>query len=90
VIIDNAPWHTAQSVEDKISEWEDKGMFIFRLPTYSPHLNLIETLWRKMKLEWLKPDAYESKEELHQAINNILVNYNNDEFNIDFTINMSS
>jgi transposase len=89
VILDNAPWHTSQSVGNKITEWENKGMFIFRLPTYSPHLNLIETLWRKMKLEWIKPQAYENKQTLHDAINNILTNYNNDEFNIDFTLNLS-
>ena len=89
VILDNAPWHTSQSVENKITEWENKGMFIFRLPTYSPHLNLIETLWRKMKLEWIKPEAYENKETLHKAVNKILTNYNNEEFNIDFTLKLS-
>lgn len=89
VVLDNAPWHISQSVEDKIKEWEDMGMFIFRLPTYSPHLNLIETLWRKMKLEWLKPEAYETKESLHAAINNILKNYNSEDFKIDFTLKQS-
>ena len=89
VILDNAPWHISKSVEAKINEWEDKGMFIFRLPTYSPHLNLIETLWRKMKLEWLAPEAYENKQTLHKAVNNILTNYGRDEFNIDFTLNIN-
>lgn len=89
VIVDNAPWHVSQAVENKIEEWEDKGMFIFRLPTYSPHLNLIEILWRKMKLEWLRPEDYENRETLHKAINNILTNYSTDEFKIDFTLNLS-
>ena len=86
VILDNAPWHISGSVENKIEEWENQGLFIFRLPTYSPHLNIIETLWRKMKLEWLKPEDYENKQSLHQAVNNILENYNNEEFNIDFSL----
>ncbi len=86
VILDNAPWHISGSVENKIEEWENQGLFIFRLPTYSPHLNIIETLWRKMKLEWLKPQDYENKQSLHQAVNNILMNYNKEEFNIDFSV----
>lgn len=49
VVLDNAPWHVSKMVEKKIQEWENKGLFIFYLPTYSPHLNIIETLWRKMK-----------------------------------------
>jgi transposase len=89
VILDNAPWHISGSVEEKIEEWEEKGLFIFRLPTYSPHLNIIETLWRKMKNEWLKPQDYENKHSLHRAVNIILSNYNNDEFNIDFSLNIS-
>lgn len=86
VVLDNAPWHVSKVVEQKIKEWENKGLFIFYLPTYSPHLNIIETLWRKMKLEWLKPEHFENKETLHAAINNILKNYNDDEFNIKFSI----
>jgi len=89
VVLDNAPWHTAQNIEDRIQEWEEKGLFIFRLPPYSPHLNKIETLWRKIKYEWLKPKDYSSKEQLHQAINHILKNYNNENFNIDFGIKLS-
>ena len=27
--------------------------YLFYLPTYSPHLHNIETLWRNMKYEWL-------------------------------------
>ena len=44
---------------------------------------------RKMKLEWLEPEDFENKETLHKAINNILKNYNNDEFKIDFSIKLS-
>ena len=40
-----------------------------------------------MKLEWLKPKDYKSKEKLHQAIKNILKNYGKQNYNIDFLIN---
>jgi len=89
VIVDNAPWHNSAAVENKEAEWVEQNMFIFRLPTYSPHLNLIETLWRKMKLEWLKPGDFENKHTLHNAVNNILVNFGNEEFDIDFSIDLS-
>jgi len=88
VILDNAPWHISQSVENKIEQWEQKDMFIFRLPSYSPHLNIIETVWRKIKLEWLSPKDFESKEILHQTVNYILKNYNNEEFKINFSVNL--
>jgi len=84
IILDNAPWHISQVVEDKIKEWADKGLYIFYLPPYSPHLNLIEILWRKIKLEWLKPEDYQCKETLHIRINHILKNYNNEGFKINF------
>ena len=89
IVLDNAPWHLSNEVKQKIEEWEKQGLFIFYLPPYSPHLNIIETLWRKIKLEWLEPEDFESKEKLHEAINNILKNYNNDEFKINFSINLS-
>ena len=37
---------------------------MFYLPTYSPHLNIAETLWRKIKYEWLKAEDYADKETL--------------------------
>jgi len=86
VVIDNAPWHRADKVIEKIKEWEELGLFIVYLPPYSPHLNLIEILWRKIKYEWLKPSDFESKEALHKAINHIIKNYNSNEFNIEFDI----
>lgn len=86
VVLDNAPWHVSQAIDDKLKEWAEIGLFIFHLPPYSPHLNHVETLWRKMKLEWLAPQDYLSKETLHTKINYILQNYNNDEFKINFDI----
>ena len=89
LVLDNAPWHISQEIEKKIEEWEEKGLLIFYLPSYSPHLNIIETLWRKMKIEWLKPEDFNSKEDLHQAVQNLLKNYNSEKYKIDFTINKS-
>ena len=58
--MDNASMHTSNAVKNKQAEWEQKGLTIFYLPTYSPQLNIIEILWRFIKYEWLNIDAYES------------------------------
>ncbi len=51
LVMNNASWHISKAMTKKRKEWEQKDLYIFFLPTYSPHLNLIETLWRKIKYE---------------------------------------
>ena len=72
LVLDNARIHRSQKMQGKLAEWEEKGFYIFNLPPYSPHLNIIEILWRKMKYEWLKPEDYASFEKLTGAIKEIL------------------
>lgn len=86
LVIDNAPWHKAKKVLDRQKLWADKDLYLFFLPTYSPHLNLIETLWRKIKYEWLKAEDYLSAKRLKQALFNIIKKYD-DEFCINFSMN---
>ena len=45
----------------------------FFLPPYSPHLNLIEIIWRKTKYDWLSPAAYQKSDTFFTAIQAILV-----------------
>ncbi|MCX7099030.1 MAG: transposase [Methylococcales bacterium] len=47
-----------------------KGMKFYFLPPYSPELNRIELLWRKMKYEWLPFKTF-TPDELEQAIDEI-------------------
>ena len=42
IVLDNAPWHLSNEVKQKIEEWEKQRLFIFYLPPYSPHLNIID------------------------------------------------
>jgi transposase len=58
VVLDNARVHTSQQVAERCPFWQQRGLFIFYLPPYSPHLNLAERLWRKLKYEWLQPADY--------------------------------
>ena len=72
LVLDNARIHRSKKMQAKFGEWEEKGFYIFNLPLYSPHLNIIEILWRKMKYEWLKPENYLSFESLTTAVKEIL------------------
>ncbi len=72
LVLDNARVHRSRLLHSKLAQWEEKNLYIFFLPTYSPHLNLIEILWRKMKYEWLKAEDYASFEKLTEAVKKIL------------------
>jgi len=86
LVLDNAPWHKANAVLNKQKEWRNKNVYLFFLPVYSPHLNLIETLWRKIKYEWLNAKDYLSAKILKEAIFNIIKKYD-DKFCINFSKN---
>ncbi|CAA9424647.1 MAG: hypothetical protein AVDCRST_MAG74-3243 [uncultured Pyrinomonadaceae bacterium] len=68
VVLDNAPSHRARIIKEQIKIWQRRGLFLFYLPRYSPHLNIVETLWRKLKYEWLAPLDYQSKDSLCYAV----------------------
>lgn len=61
VVLDNARIHIGKKMRERMTAWRHRGLFVFYLPTYSPHLNIAETLWRKLKYEWLSAEDYESK-----------------------------
>jgi len=83
LVLDNAKIHRSKLMQSKLAEWEEKSFYIFNLPPYSPHLNIIEIWWRKMKYEWLKPEDYASFEKLTEAIKKILSNLA-EEYKINF------
>ena len=67
VVLDNARPHT-KAVKEREVAWQERGLFVLFLPTYSPHLNIAEVLWRKLKYEWLRPDDYADAETLRYAV----------------------
>jgi len=72
VVLDNASIHTAKAVSEKLGEWEKKNLYLYFLPTYSPELNIIEIVWRKLKYEWLPLTAFESFKSLRKSLNDII------------------
>jgi transposase len=67
VVLDNAPVHKTRKLMDRREAWEQQGLFLFYLPPYSPHLNIIETLWRVLKGKWLQVEDYSSRLTLFEA-----------------------
>lgn len=72
VVLDNARIHTAKQIQERRPFWEQRGLHLFYLPPYSPHLNIVETLWRKLKYEWLQPSDYSSSDTLFYTVNQAL------------------
>lgn len=74
VVLDCARIHTGQLMQSRLKTWQAHGLFVFFLPPYWPHLNLAETLWRKLKGEGLRPEDYLEKDTLFYAVNRCLAN----------------
>lgn len=72
IVVDRSSIHTSDAIFDKMSEWKERGITIFELPSYSPELNLIEILWRFMKYEWIEIDAYKSWKTFVLSVEKIL------------------
>jgi len=68
LVLDNASFHKSKVVKERLEEWQEKGLYIFYLPPYSPELNIAETLWRILKTLEIRPQDYLSKETLHERL----------------------
>ncbi|EIM63245.1 IS630 family transposase [Desulfobacter postgatei] len=84
VVLDNAPIHHSAIFKSQIGTWEERGLFLYFIPKYSPELNLIEILWKHIKYFWLSTSAYKGFEFLKTELNNILASVGK-EFTISFS-----
>lgn len=83
VVLDNATVHRCKLMRELRPIWEKRGLFLFFLPPYSPHLNIAETLWRILKGKWLRPVDYCSTDSLLYATDRALAALGT-ELNINF------
>ena len=72
IVLDNAKVHRSKLMKEMRKIWEKRGLFLFFLPPYSPHLNIAETLWRMLKGQWIQPSDYASADNLFYAVNRAL------------------
>lgn len=83
VILDNASFHCSNAIKARRKQWEKRGLYLYYLPPYSPHLNLIERLWQFMKYQWITFSAYTSFASLHRRIDEVLLAFGN-KYKINF------
>ncbi len=84
IVLDNAKIHTSRKIKERLKYWQNRGLYIFYLPPYSPHLNIIERLWKELKARWIKPEDYASPQTLFLATylalaavgNQLFIHYN--------------
>ncbi len=67
VVPDNASAHTTPKPDEFLTQHQDRLGLVFQ-PTYSPHLNLIERLWRVMRGQMTRNQFYASLKELAEAV----------------------
>lgn len=61
---DNARIHTSQAVQQRIADWQSKGLYLFYLPRYSSELNLIEGEWHQIKAHQIRGRMFEDEYDL--------------------------
>lgn len=66
VVLDNASAHTTSAIDSFASEHQQRLELVY-LPTYSPHLNHIERLWRLMRSKVTRNRFYESLDAVAEA-----------------------
>lgn len=67
VVLDNASAHTTPKLEAFLLQHQARLGLVFQ-PTYSPHVNLIERLWRLMRDQMTRNQFYDSLKEQAEAI----------------------
>ena len=85
LVLDNARIHHSKTFQSCIDAWEEKGLYIFYLPAYSPHLNRIERLWKESKYRWIPPSAYADLSTLEQRLDEIWA-----KFGVEYKINFDT
>lgn len=66
VVLDNASAHTTAAIDSFVQAHATRLELVY-LPTYSPHLNLIERLWRYMRSQLTRNHFFASLPALAQA-----------------------
>lgn len=72
VVLDNAPVHRSNAFQERTAAWAAKDLHLYFLPPYSPELNLIEIVWKKIKHQWLPLKAFKSAQSLWDELGAVL------------------
>jgi transposase len=66
LIIDNAPWHRGGPIDEALAE--HPHLEFCRLPSYSPHLNVIERFWKVLRRRASQNRLFEGLGDLRRSL----------------------
>ena len=70
LVTDNAPWHRGKAIDEALAD--NPHLEFYRLPSYSPHLNPVERLWRKLRRRATHNRLFDAPADLKKSIRNSL------------------
>ena len=70
ILIDNAPWHAGELIQAALAD--NPHLELKRLPSYSPHLNPIERLWKLLRRRATHNRLFDTLADLRQSIRSSL------------------
>lgn len=65
---DQGSSHVSKISREQYTKWEEKGLYIFWLPSCSPELNRIENEWERIKEDELAGRMFGDEYELAMAV----------------------
>jgi hypothetical protein len=68
--IDNAPWHRGAVVNEAMME--NPHLEFYRMPSYSPQLNVIERFWKKLRRRATHNRLFDAIADLKESVRNSL------------------
>jgi hypothetical protein len=68
--IGNAPWHRGPLIEEALRE--SPHLELYRMPSYSPQLNVIERFWKKLRRRATHNRLFDEIADLKESVRNSL------------------
>jgi transposase len=68
--IDNAPWHRGPLINEALRE--NPHLSFYRLPSYSPSLNVVERFWKKLRRRATHNRLFDTIADLKESVRNSL------------------
>jgi hypothetical protein len=68
--IDNAPWHRGPLIQEALRE--NPHLEFYRMPSYSPQLNVIERFWKKLRRRATHNRLFDTIADLKESVRNNL------------------
>ena len=68
IVQEQGPIHKSKLTRSQYNTWEEQGLYMFLLPSYSPELNRIENEWQRIKEDEIAGRIFEDEYELILAV----------------------